>query len=211
MKRNPNVNARGLLPPLTVICCLALILASMARVKGEVEGSVIAWPNHWRIQEGLAQGKVLLTWEITNLDERYIRFRKRDLGFVRILDSKRNTIKPTRLGVDATRPFQESDYPLIGPKETVYLPFATTFKRNASGTCSLKVRSNSDGDEGWIYENLKEGDYSLVVIYNSMPNKQDKNILWDLEMEYAKAKHLNSFWIGEMTSNEVRFTIGGDS
>jgi hypothetical protein len=195
-----------------IFTCFAMILslASAASAKGEVEGDVIVMPSHWHIPEGRAYGKVLLAWQITNLDERYIRFRKRDLGFVKILDSNLNVIKPVMLGVDATRGFQESDYPLIGPNETIYLPFVITFKKNVSGSYSIKVRSNSDGDEGWIYDNLKEGEYTLVVSYSAMQLDQKNSLSWELEMKYAREKYLNSFWKGEITSDEVKFTIAGD-
>lgn len=202
---SPSYNSTNFLSFFAMI----LSLAPAAGTEVKVEGDIIVIPRHWKIPEGREYGKVLLAWQITNLEERYIRFRKRDLGFVKILDSNMHVIKPVMLGVDSTRAFQASDYPLIGPNETSYFPFAITFKKNASGLYSIKVRSNSDGDEGWIYDNLKEGEYTLVVSYSAMQLHQKKSLSCELEMEFVRENYLHSFWKGEITSDEVKFTIAG--
>lgn len=180
---------------------------STACADNAITCDLITFPNEWKIPENSASGKILLAWEVTNVGEKPIRFRIRDLGRVKlVLDGKE--LIPDRLGVDATKTFQERDYPLIGTNETLYFPFVVSFRHSEAGLFSLKLRSDPEGDEGWIFNGLKPGKYSIIGIYSVKKDQpEDSAILGKLEMEFLKPKYLDKFWQGEVVSKPIDITI----
>lgn len=177
-----------------------------------VECELVALPKKWVIREAEQFGKVLLAWQVTNPEDKFVRFRIRDLGKITLVGSKEEVIRPDILGVDATKRFQESDYPLISPHQTLYFPFAVSLFRQEDGLFSLKIRSDSQGDEGWIFRNLAAGKYSLMATYSTQ-NKgvNDYGFMWDLELKFLKERFIDNFWVGEVVSRPIHIEISAGS
>jgi len=193
-----------------VVGILSAISISLA--DGIPECELIALPKKWEIPKDDQFGKVLLAWEVSNPGDEFIRFRTRDLGRITLVGSNGEVIRPHILGVDASKRFQESDYPLIGPHQTLYFPFAVSFYREEHGLFSLKIRSDSQGDEGWIFNNLAAGKYSLIATYSTQ-NKyvNDHGFMWDRELKFLKERFMANFWMGEVVSKPIHIEISAGS
>jgi hypothetical protein len=169
---------------------------------------LLVHPDKWEIAGGASSsGKILVAWQVTNIGKKTIRFRVRDLGKIRLTDHKGKVHNPDILGVDATKSFQECDYPLIRPEETLHFPFVLLFRREGNGLFSLKIRHNPSGDEGWLITDLREGNYTMVAEYSSVENRSDGGFLLEQEAKFLKSRLMNDYWKGEVRSKPVAITI----
>jgi hypothetical protein len=192
-----------------LVASITFLFASVGvHAGGTIECEFVVYPKQWIIPKNDSPTKLLLAWEVTNTGEKFIRFRIRDLGKIKLVGTNGEELRPTILGVDATRRFQESDYPLIGPHETQYFPFSVSFRRQENGLFSLKIRSNPEGDEGWIYNNLSEGKYSLVAMYSAQKHSvHDGGFMWNQEFVFLKDKYMDNFWVGNVVSKPINIEV----
>lgn len=197
------------------LCILRLLIIpyfGISEVFAEdvIRGELIVYPREWKIPGTEPSGKILLAWEVSNVGEKMVRFRIRDLGKINLIDSNGKAINPTRLGVDSTKAFQIQDYPLIGSHETLYFPFAVSFLRQENKLFSLKIRSDHEGDEGWFFKDLKEGKYSIVAKYSTIGNSShDGGFIWEQELRFLKPRVMENIWEGEIMSKPIDITITG--
>ena len=119
-----------------------------------------------------------------------------------------NEVKGENLGVDHTKKYELKDYPIIEPYQTLYFPFAISFEiRDRLGLC-MKVKSDPNGQEGWIFPISQKGRYSISAKYSVKKSVQSEP-LWVNELEIISGPGFGcqNFWEGELISEKVEFQI----
>jgi hypothetical protein len=173
-----------------------------------IQGNLIVCPNAIELSSDKPKGAVLIAWKIFNNSESFARFRTRDLGRLILFDPDGNEIKGEGLGVDHTKKYELKDYPIIEPHQTLYFPFSISFEvHHRLGIC-IKVKSDPNGQEGWIYPISKKGVYSVSAKY-SVKKSTDDNPLWNTELETISGPGFGcqNFWEGDLFSEKIEFRI----
>ena len=160
---------------------------------------LVVEPTHWDIPEGKVATPILIVWKITNIGNKPINFRARDLGNLEIRDQSGKILENSGEVSDGFLTFCARDYPIVQAGRTIFLPINTNLYFE-NGALNFLAETSYEGRVGSFIRNIRKGEYFLAVTYTA--NKPS-----EAEASQMLNFGVKSYWQGTIKSKTFEINL----